>query len=101
GFYISGHPLERFRTEAEIFATHTVSDLGSRRPEQMTLCVVVTSIKRQISKRSGAEFARLTTEDCSGSAEVLIFPEQWATPNDQIKTDVPMLLKGAYPRRDE
>src|SRR5439155_688751 len=29
GFYISGHPLERFRAEAEIFATHTVADLGS------------------------------------------------------------------------
>ncbi len=101
GFYISGHPLERFRTEAEIFATHTVADLGRWRPEPMTLSVVVTSIKRQVSKRSGSEFARLTIEDFSGSAEVLIFPEKWATLNDQIRTDVPMLLKGAYPRRDE
>jgi DNA polymerase-3 subunit alpha len=101
GFYISGHPLERFRTEAEIFATHTVADLGQWRPEQMTLSVVVTSIKRQMSKRTGSEFARLTIEDFSGSAEVLIFPEKWAVLNDQIRTDVPMLLRGAYARRDE
>jgi DNA polymerase-3 subunit alpha len=101
GFYISGHPLERFRTEAEIFATHAVSDLGHWRPEPMTLSVVVTSIKRQMSKRTGSEFARLTIEDFSGSAEVLIFPEKWAVLNDQIRTDVPMLLRGAYPRRDE
>lgn len=101
GFYISGHPLERFRTEAEIFATHTVADLGQWRPEQMTLSVVVTSIKRQMSKRTGSEFARLTIEDFSGSAEVLVFPEKWAVLNDQIRTDVPMLLKGSYPRRDE
>jgi DNA polymerase III subunit alpha len=101
GFYISGHPLERFRTEAEIFATHTVADLGAWRPEQMTLCVVVTSVKRQMSKRTGSEFARLTIEDFSGSAEVLVFPEKWAVLNDQIRTDVPLLLKGAYPRRDE
>ncbi len=101
GFYISGHPLERFRTEAEIFATHTVADLGAWRPEQMTLSVVVTSIKRQMSKRTGSEFARLTIEDFSGSAEVLIFPEKWAVLNDQIRTDVPMLLRGAYARRDE
>jgi DNA polymerase-3 subunit alpha len=101
GFYISGHPLERFRTEAEIFSTHTVADLGPWRPEPMTLAVVVTSIKRQISKRSGSEFARLTIEDFSGSAEVLIFPEKWAVLNDQIKTDIPMLIKGGYPRRDE
>jgi DNA polymerase-3 subunit alpha len=101
GFYISGHPLERFRAEAEIFATHLVSDLGQWRPEPMTLAVVVTSIKRQISKRTGSEFARLTIEDFSGSCEVLIFPEKWATLNDQIRTDVPLLLKGAYSRRDE
>ncbi|MDP9206731.1 MAG: DNA polymerase III subunit alpha [Gemmatimonadota bacterium] len=101
GFYISGHPLERFRTEAEIFATHSVSDLGSWRPELMTLAIVVTNIKRQISKKSGSEFARVTIEDFSGSAEVLIFPEKWATLNDQIRTDVPMLLRGAYSRRDE
>ena len=43
----------------------------------------------------------MTIEDFSGSAEVLIFPEKWATLNDQIRTDVPMLLKGAYSRRDE
>ena len=101
GFYISGHPLERFRTEAEIFATHSVSDLGQWRPEPMTLAVVVTNIKRQMSKKSGSEFARLTIEDFSGSCEVLIFPEKWATLNDQIRPDVPMLLKGAYSRRDE
>jgi DNA polymerase-3 subunit alpha len=101
GFYISGHPLERFRTEAEIFATHTVSDLGKWRPETMVLAIVVTNIKRQVSKKSGSEFARLTIEDFSGSAEVLIFPENWRTLNDQIRTDVPMLLTGAYPRRDE
>jgi DNA polymerase-3 subunit alpha len=67
----------------------------------MTLAVVVTNIKRQMSKKSGSEFARLTIEDFSGSAEVLIFPEKWATLNDQIRADVPMLLKGAYSRRDE
>jgi DNA polymerase-3 subunit alpha len=101
GFYISGHPLERFRAEAEIFATHTVADLGQWRPEPMSLSVVVTNIKRAISKKSGSEFARLTIEDFSGSAEVLIFPEKWAILNDQIRTDIPMLLKGAYSRRDE
>jgi len=101
GFYISGHPLERFRTEAEIFATHTVSNLGAWRPENMALTVVVTSIRKQMSKRSGSEFARLTIEDFSGSAEVLIFPEKWSTLADQIRTDVPMLIKGAYSRRDE
>jgi DNA polymerase-3 subunit alpha len=101
GFYISGHPLEHFRTEAEIFATHSVADLGRWRAEPMKLSVVVTSIKRQVSKRSGQEFARLTIEDFSGSAEVVVFNEKWQALNDKIRTDVPMLVSGAYLRRDE
>ncbi len=101
GFYISGHPLERFRAEAEIFSTHSVADLGTWRSEPMSLCVVVTNIKRQMSKKSRSEFARLTIEDFSGSAEVLVFPEKWGSLSDQIRTDIPILLKGAYSRRDE
>ncbi|HJQ11808.1 MAG TPA: DNA polymerase III subunit alpha [Gemmatimonadaceae bacterium] len=101
GFYISGHPLENFRTEAEIFATHLVSDLGQWRAEQMKLAVVVTSVKRQLSKRTGQEFARLTIEDFSGSAEVVVFNEKWQAINDRIRTDVPMLITGSYLRRDE
>jgi DNA polymerase-3 subunit alpha len=101
GFYISGHPLEPFRTECELFATHTVSQLGSWTPEPMTLGVVPTAVKRQMSKRSGAEFARLTVEDFSGSSEVLVFPEAWSVLADRIKTDVPILLKGGYSKRDQ
>src|SRR6476659_2316039 len=55
GFYISGHPLEPFRLECELFASHTVSQLGSWSDQPVALGVVVTAVKRQISKRSGAE----------------------------------------------
>ncbi len=101
GFYTSGHPLEPYRTECELFATHTTADLKAWNAEPMTLAVVVTGIKRQISKRSGSEFARLTVEDFSGSAEVMVFPEKWSVLSDQVKTDIPILLKGAYLWRDQ
>jgi DNA polymerase-3 subunit alpha len=101
GFYISGHPLEPFRMEVEIFASHSVAQLGAWTDQPISLGVVVTGIKRQISKRSGAEFARLTVEDFSGSSEVLVFPEAWTLLGDRIKTDVPVLLKGGYSKRDQ
>jgi DNA polymerase-3 subunit alpha len=101
GFYISGHPLEPYRVECELFSTHKAADLKGWIADQMTLAVVVTGIRRQMSKRSGSEFARLTVEDFSGSAEVMVFPEKWSVLSDQVKTDVPILLKGGYLRRDE
>jgi DNA polymerase-3 subunit alpha len=101
GFYASGHPLDPYRTECELFATHTVAQLGAWTQERIKLGVVVTAIKRQVSKRSGAEFARLTVEDFSGSTEVLVFPEAWATLNDRIRPDVPVLLEGGFSKRDQ
>ncbi len=101
GFYISGHPLEPFRAEAELLATNTVASLGTWQEQPMSLAVVVTAIKRQISRKSGNEFARITVEDFSGSAEVLVFPETWAAISDRIVADVPVLLKGGYGRRDQ
>jgi DNA polymerase III subunit alpha len=101
GFYISGHPLEPYRAECELFASATVAELGTWKEGGMTLGVVVTAIKRQVSKRSGAEFARLTVEDFSGSSELLVFPEAWAALSDRIRTDVPLLVKGGYSKRDQ
>jgi DNA polymerase-3 subunit alpha len=101
GFYVSGHPLEPFRAEAELFATHKVAELGRWTHEPIALACVITAAKRQISKRSGAEFARLTLEDFSGSCEVLVFPEAWAVLADQVKTDVPVLVEGGYSKRDQ
>jgi DNA polymerase-3 subunit alpha len=101
GFYISGHPLEPYRTECELFASHTVAQLGTWTEQAVTIGVVVTAIKRQVSKRSGQEFARLTVEDFSGSSEVLVFPEAWAALGERIRPDVPLLIRGSYSRRDQ
>ncbi len=100
GFYISGHPLQPYQLECELFASHQVSQLGPWSSEPMALGVVITTIKKQVSKRSGSEFARLTVEDFSGSTEVLIFPEKWNAIGARIRSDIPVLIKGGYSKRD-
>ena len=101
GFYISGHPLEPYRAECELLATHTVATLGAWTDQPLAIAVVVTGIKKQLSKKSGSEFARLGVEDFSGAAEVLVFPEAWAAIGDRVQPDVPVLIKGGYSRRDQ
>ncbi len=101
GFYISGHPLEPYRAECELLATLTVAKIGAWSEQASSLTVVVTAIKKQVSKKSGNEFARLTVEDFSGSGEVLVFPEAWAAIHDRVQADVPVLIKGGYSKRDQ
>jgi len=100
GFFISGHPLDRYRAEVELFGTRTTATLGQWSEQKARVAAVVTVVKRQISKKSGAEYARLTLEDFHGTAEALVFPEAWAKLNDVIHADRALLLSGGYSGRD-
>jgi len=100
GFFISGHPLDRYRAEVELFGTRTTATLGQWNEQKTRIAAVVTVVKRQISKKSGAEYARLTLEDFHGTAEALVFPEAWAKLNEVIRPDSVLLLSGGYSGRD-
>jgi DNA polymerase III subunit alpha len=100
GFFISGHPLDRYRAEVELFGTRTTATLGQWSEQKVRVAAVVTVVKRQISKKSGAEYARLTLEDFHGTAEALVFPETWAKLNEVIRPDGALLLSGGYSARD-
>ena len=98
GFFISGHPLERFRAVVEVVGTRTTATLGEWDERPVTIAVVVTAIKRQISKKTGKEYARITIEDFHGTAEAIVFPEAWSKLNQVIRTDAArmMLLPVSY-----
>jgi DNA polymerase-3 subunit alpha len=100
GFFISGHPLERFRDEVTLFGTRTTATLGQWSDHQVTAAAVVTGVKRQISKKSGAEYARLILEDFHGTAEALVFPDAWSKLSEVIVPDAVLLLTGSYSPRD-
>ena len=100
GFFISGHPLARYRAEVELFGTRTTATLGQWSEQRVRVAAVVTVVKRQISKKTGAEYARLTLEDFHGTAEALVFPEAWAKLNDVIRADRALLLSGSHSPRD-
>lgn len=100
GFFISGHPLERFRAEVEVFGSRTTATLGEWSEHQVTLAAVVTQVKRQISKKTGKEYARLVLEDFHGTAEAIVFPDAWARLNQVVKEDLAVLLSGGYSSRD-
>jgi len=101
GFFISGHPLAKYRAEVELFGTRTTATLGMWSPQKVTVAAVVTVVKRQTSKKTGAEYARLTLEDFHGAAEALVFPEAWAKLNGVIHADGAYLITGGYIARDQ
>jgi DNA polymerase-3 subunit alpha len=100
GFFISGHPLERFRSEVELFGSRSTATLHEWSEHPVAIGAVVTVVKRQISKKTGKEYARLVLEDFHGTAEAIVFPESWARLNQVILPDCAMLFTGGFSERD-
>ncbi len=100
GFFISGHPLDRYRDEVALFSTRSTATLATWSEHQVTTAVVVTAVTRRISRKSGAEYARLVVEDFSGTAEAIVFPDKWNKLSGVIVPDAALLLTGSYSTRD-
>jgi DNA polymerase III subunit alpha len=100
GFFISGHPLERFSDEVRVFDQVNTASLRQFRDQKVELACVVTSVSRQISKKNGSEWGRLTVEDFYGTATVLVFGDVWEQYHDLLTQDAAVLLRGTVSGRD-
>src|SRR5690606_40509662 len=67
GFFISGHPLDRFREEMGLFDRVHTGNLKEFRDQKVELACVVTEQARQISRRDGAQGGRSTVEGVNGT----------------------------------
>lgn len=101
GFFISGHPLDKFREDVALFEGRAnTATLRERRDEKVELACVVTEAARQISKRDGSEWGRITVEDFHGTATLLAFGDAWANFKDALQQDAPVLIRGMVSGRE-
>ena len=94
GFFISGHPLDRFREVVRAFEPVSSQTLSERAGQSVDLPCVVTSVSRQISRRNNSEWGKITVEDFNGTATVLAFRETWQTYKDVLEQDAVVLVTG-------
>ena len=95
GVYLTGHPLDAYRALLKAQIRITTADLAELPDSQeVTLGVVVTSLKEKVSKRGG-RLAILTVEDLAGSAEVVVFSEVYERVASLLQQpSLPLWLKG-------
>ncbi|MEM1056743.1 MAG: DNA polymerase III subunit alpha [Bacteroidota bacterium] len=94
GFYVSGHPLDDYRAEADAFASIRLGDTeGVPHESDQTVCGILTSMDRRTTK-SGRPIAFLTVEDTTGAAEVVCFAQTLERFGHLLEVDQPMLVRG-------
>ena len=94
GFYITGHPLERFKDEVSRHATCAIQDLpGLEDRSAVKVAGVVTTLKIKRTKR-GDKMATLVLEDRSGSISVVVFPDVFNSHASLLAGETPVMVSG-------
>jgi DNA polymerase-3 subunit alpha len=101
GFFISGHPLERFRAELAQWASATTGSLAQQAANgEVTIGGIVTAL-RLIKTKKGDRMASFVLEDLEGSVETLVFPEAYKKAGARLADDSVVLVKARAEIQDD
>jgi len=100
GFYISGHPLDKYRDTVECFTTCTIGKLSELKDgTEVTVGGIIAAIKTMIDKK-GNQMAFATLEDYSGQSELIIFSSCYETGKEFIDIDKMVIMSGRVSTRE-
>jgi DNA polymerase-3 subunit alpha len=97
GFFITGHPLERYREKLEGLNALRIADVAATKSstgkdETINTAGIISNLRVLKSKR-GDFYAQATLEDRSGSIDMIVFPEAYRRLQKEVKLEVPVLVK--------
>ena len=94
GFYVTGHPLEKYAGRLAGLTRTDSSSIDSIEHESpVTLAGILTHLRVRPSKK-GDLWASGTLEDMRGSVELLVFPQALQQLQSLLKPDAALLIKG-------
>jgi DNA polymerase-3 subunit alpha len=94
GFWVTGHPLDRYSDKVGELASHDTSTLeGLAKGIEVAMCGVLTGVARKRNKE-GKPWAAMTLEDRSGSVEAMCFAASYERLAAQILEDQAVLVRG-------
>ena len=97
GFFITGHPLEKYKEKLEDLNAKSTVDIAAMtastgKDEVITTAGVITSLRIAKSKK-GDFYAQAALEDMSGKVDMIVFPEAYRRLQEKVKLEVPVLVK--------
>jgi len=102
GFYLSGHPLDRYLDDARKLGAVPSPELASmKRNAEAIIVGLVAGVKERPLKTGDGRWAIVTAEDTFGQAEILCFSKAYTDEVQRLlKSGEPLLFKGKAVRDD-
>ena len=97
GFFITGHPLEKYSDKLMGLNALSVADISGMKAstgkdETITTAGIIGNV-RVLKSKKGDFYAQGTLEDMSGSIDMIVFPEAYRRLQEKVKLEVPVLIK--------
>jgi len=100
GFFITGHPLNRFNDIIEKYATADAVSLMDLPDSSVARLAGIIRNAKVITTKRGDLMAFVTVEDMNGSFEMTVFPNLYATASHLLTADTAILVDGQV-QKDE
>ena len=94
GFYISGHPLDRYGEDLRKFTTHSLGALyETRTRNEVTVGGIVVEYKERPLRSGDGRLAFLTLEDLTGKVEVMVSSKMLDDVRELLTSGEPLIVK--------
>lgn len=100
GFFITGHPLQRYEKDLKLYTRYSIQDSDSFTTGQEVKIGGLLKVDREILTKKGNRMAFATLEDTYGFVEVVLFPEIYKSSIELLKQEIPVLVKGQVDLKD-
>ena len=94
GFYVTGHPLDRYKKIMEKFTNVDALSIREVADKSAVRIGGTISSSKVIRTRKEELMGFATVEDLNGTVEVVIFPSIYAGCADLLSSDTPVLVQG-------
>ena len=102
GFYLSGHPLDRYKAEIAEFSDCTTKTIKRVIDgQEVKIVALLKAVKLTTTKKTNERMAILRLEDIEGELEAVVFPSSYVTVANYLKEGIVVIVKGKASFRDE
>ncbi|SDH74345.1 DNA polymerase III subunit alpha [Alteribacillus bidgolensis] len=100
GFYLSGHPLDRYQKILARFQPVSLFDRLPASQRKVWAAGIVEEMK-QVRTKNGQSMAFLTITDGTGDMEIVIFPNIYRKIRKMLTEQIPILIGGRQDRKSK
>ncbi len=102
GFYVTGHPLDEYRSVLESGKFTPIGSLGEQEDKStVAIAGALIAVEKKFTKKGAKPFAVVVLEDMTGSLEVMIWSEAFAKSSQYLEMGNVVSIGGRLDLRDE